>query len=106
MQLIDRLGRQESEAPGRVLRIFKFQGLCWEESETAHNGKSFLTPSEERQSILILAQTAWMAHTFLKVHLPAMRPDKILCLGKVWLAPNIEAENWIPREYEKEEPGE
>lgn len=103
MQLIDQLGMKEAEAPGRVLQLFKFQGTCWEENKTAPYGTAFLTPTGEPQSILILAQTAWMAHTFLKVHMPSMLPDKITCLGKIWFAPDIEEDGWTPPEYEEGE---
>lgn len=96
MQLIDQLGKEGSKTPGRALRLYKFQGTCWEENATAHQGKSFLRPSEDRQSILILAPSAWIAHAFLKMHLPSMVPDKIICLGKVWSPLDIKAENWIP----------
>lgn len=103
MQLIDQLGKEESKTPGRALRLYKFQGTCWEENATAHQGKSFLRPSEDRQSILILAPTAWIAHTFLKMHLPPMIPDRIICIGKVWLSPSIELDKGIPPKCESEE---
>ena len=103
MPLINSLAMKDSETPGRMLQLFEFQGICWEINPVSPRGQSFLTPTTQPQTILILAKNAWMAHTFLKVHIPSMLPDKVTCLGKVWFAPDIQEDDWTPPEYEEEE---
>lgn len=90
------------DPPGRMVQVFKFEGTCWEITATAPNGKSHKSPSGERQSILIAAQTAWIAHTFVNCHVYSLQPDKITCFGHAWMAPDIDR-HWTPEEYEYRE---
>ena len=101
-QLIDTLSFLNP--PGRLIQVFLFEGSSWETVATAALDKSHRSQNEEKQSILIAAQTAWTAHTFVNCHLLSLYPEKILCLGNAWIAPRINR-YWTPAEYAPSEEG-
>jgi hypothetical protein len=96
-QLIDTLSSQDPR--GRLVEVFQFQGTHWEVTTCALDGRLHQAPAGERQSILIAAKSAWIAHTFVNCHVYTLQPHKITSLGYAWLAPDIDR-CWTPAEYE------
>lgn len=95
-QLIDTLIAQDP--PGRLVEVFQFQGTQWALTRATLDGKQQQASEGERQSILIAAESAWIAHTFVNCHVQDMELYKITSQGRAWLAPDIDAV-WTPTEY-------